>query len=279
VTSSGLQPIWVCRLWRSRLLHRKGYFRQRLNRAGHPREEPAEWDVEAHLEAPPPRVTINGRPIIVRAWQRSVTRSAARRCPSISSTPTSGERARRSRALTFLVQERCRVPADPGGSARTADASMLLRRCSHESGKISPVPSASPTTWLLRLDLPRRSLAEPAPGRETVRVWPIAICRRANSSSAWVNATHTASKESEPTSDGAVGTCSRRRELFRSRRSVRPASTTRRPGDQARSLFSQRRRKVPASLGDGEDRAPSIRSYRFETRCVAGLVRTMLRVS
>jgi starch phosphorylase len=57
------------------LLHRKGYFRQRLNRAGHQREEPADWDVEAHLEPLPARVTvtINGRPVIVRAWQRSVT--------------------------------------------------------------------------------------------------------------------------------------------------------------------------------------------------------------
>jgi starch phosphorylase len=57
------------------LLHRKGYFRQRLNRAGHQREEPADWNVEAHLEALPARVTvtINSRPVIVRAWRRCVT--------------------------------------------------------------------------------------------------------------------------------------------------------------------------------------------------------------
>ena len=57
------------------LLHRKGYFRQRLDATGRQREEPAEWDVEAHLEALPTRVTvtINGQPVVVRAWRRRVT--------------------------------------------------------------------------------------------------------------------------------------------------------------------------------------------------------------
>jgi glycogen phosphorylase len=57
------------------LLHRKGYFRQRLDAAGRQREEPAEWNVEAHLEALPARVTVtvSGRPVVVRAWRRQVT--------------------------------------------------------------------------------------------------------------------------------------------------------------------------------------------------------------
>jgi starch phosphorylase len=57
------------------LLHRKGYFRQRLDAAGRQREEPAEWNVEAHLEALPARVTvtISGRPVVVNAWRRRVT--------------------------------------------------------------------------------------------------------------------------------------------------------------------------------------------------------------
>jgi starch phosphorylase len=57
------------------LLHRKGYFRQRLDATGRQREEPAEWNVEAHLEALPTRVTvtINGQPVVVRAWRRRVT--------------------------------------------------------------------------------------------------------------------------------------------------------------------------------------------------------------
>ena len=57
------------------LLHRKGYFSQRLDDGGRQREQSAEWSVEAHLEALSARVTvtINGRPVIVRAWRRRVT--------------------------------------------------------------------------------------------------------------------------------------------------------------------------------------------------------------
>jgi starch phosphorylase len=56
------------------LLHRKGYFRQRLDAAGQQHEEPAEWNVDAALELLPARITvpINGRSVVVRAWQRSV---------------------------------------------------------------------------------------------------------------------------------------------------------------------------------------------------------------
>ena len=56
------------------LLHRKGYFRQRLDGAGRQREEPTEWNVAASLEPVTPRVTlgIEGRSVVVRAWQRVV---------------------------------------------------------------------------------------------------------------------------------------------------------------------------------------------------------------
>src|SRR5512134_1000206 len=56
------------------LLHRKGYFHQQLDRAGRQREAPSEWNIAASLEPLPTRVTvmINGRPVVVRAWQRSV---------------------------------------------------------------------------------------------------------------------------------------------------------------------------------------------------------------
>jgi starch phosphorylase len=56
------------------LLHRKGYFRQQLDAAGRQREQAAEWDVEATLEPLSTRiiVTINGRPVVVRPWQRIV---------------------------------------------------------------------------------------------------------------------------------------------------------------------------------------------------------------
>ena len=57
------------------LLHRKGYFRQKLDDKGRQYEEPAEWNVDAHLEVVPTRVTvtIDGRPVVVRAWRRRVT--------------------------------------------------------------------------------------------------------------------------------------------------------------------------------------------------------------
>ena len=56
------------------LLHRKGYFRQRLDAEGQQREEPTEWDVEAALTPLPPRITVAicGRPVVVRAWRRNV---------------------------------------------------------------------------------------------------------------------------------------------------------------------------------------------------------------
>jgi starch phosphorylase len=56
------------------LLHRKGYFRQRLDAAGRQREEPAEWRVDTSLQLLPVRVVvhINGRSVVVRAWRRLV---------------------------------------------------------------------------------------------------------------------------------------------------------------------------------------------------------------
>ena len=56
------------------LLHRKGYFYQRLDASGWQTEEPAEWVVEDFLEEQPPRVTVNleGRPVQIRAWKYEV---------------------------------------------------------------------------------------------------------------------------------------------------------------------------------------------------------------
>lgn len=56
------------------LLHRKGYFRQRLDAAGRQREEASVWNVAAHLEPLPARVsvTVNGRAVVVRAWRHTV---------------------------------------------------------------------------------------------------------------------------------------------------------------------------------------------------------------
>lgn len=53
------------------LLHRKGYFDQRLDAEGNQVESPSHWSPEHHLELLSPRVTvvIEGRPVTIRAWQ------------------------------------------------------------------------------------------------------------------------------------------------------------------------------------------------------------------
>ena len=56
------------------LLHRKGYFRQRLDSAGNQTESPAPWDFEQALEPMVPRVfvPISGKAVMVRAWRMVV---------------------------------------------------------------------------------------------------------------------------------------------------------------------------------------------------------------
>jgi starch phosphorylase len=53
------------------LLHRKGYFDQRLDAYGNQLETPSKWSPETHLELLPAQVTvtIEGREVRVRAWQ------------------------------------------------------------------------------------------------------------------------------------------------------------------------------------------------------------------
>src|ERR1035437_2740695 len=56
------------------LLHRKGYFYQRLDASGWQTEEPAEWVVQDFLAEMPPRITVKleGRPVQIRAWKYEV---------------------------------------------------------------------------------------------------------------------------------------------------------------------------------------------------------------
>jgi len=56
------------------LLHRKGYFYQRLDSAGRQIEEPVDWAVNDYLTEMPPRisVTIEGRAVALRAWKYDV---------------------------------------------------------------------------------------------------------------------------------------------------------------------------------------------------------------
>lgn len=56
------------------LLHRKGYFYQRLDPSGWQTEEPVEWVVDDFVHELPPRVsvTIEGRTVQIRAWEYDV---------------------------------------------------------------------------------------------------------------------------------------------------------------------------------------------------------------
>ena len=65
------------------LLHRKGYFRQRLDATGWQIEEPAGWSVETILEEMPGRaaVTLEGRTVHLRSWRYEVSGSGGSRVP------------------------------------------------------------------------------------------------------------------------------------------------------------------------------------------------------
>jgi len=56
------------------LLHRKGYFYQRLDAGGQQSEEPVEWVVEDFLEAMPQRanVCLEGETVALRVWRYRV---------------------------------------------------------------------------------------------------------------------------------------------------------------------------------------------------------------
>lgn len=66
------------------LLHRDGYFHQRLDQAGRQREEAVRWTVEGVLEPLAARiaVTISGRSVVVRAW-RYLVRGAVAAVPVV----------------------------------------------------------------------------------------------------------------------------------------------------------------------------------------------------
>lgn len=65
------------------LLHRKGYFRQHLDARGRQTESPAAWQPEQFLQPLPSRiaVTIEGRPVSIRAWRYVITGSSGHPVP------------------------------------------------------------------------------------------------------------------------------------------------------------------------------------------------------
>ena len=71
------------------LLHRKGYFYQRLDSSGRQIEEPVDWPVNDFLTELPQRasVTIEGRTVVLRAWKYDVAGPGDFQCRFIFSTP------------------------------------------------------------------------------------------------------------------------------------------------------------------------------------------------
>jgi len=65
------------------LLHRKGYFFQRLNAEGWQHEEPVAWPVHDHLEPLEPRadVEIEGRTVHLRAWRYRIQGASGSEVP------------------------------------------------------------------------------------------------------------------------------------------------------------------------------------------------------
>jgi starch phosphorylase len=65
------------------LLHRKGYFFQRLDGEGHQYEEPAAWPVDEFLQPANGtcQVEIEGRKVTVRAWRYLITGTSGAEVP------------------------------------------------------------------------------------------------------------------------------------------------------------------------------------------------------
>jgi len=87
------------------LLHRKGYFRQRLDSAGRQHEEPIEWAIEEYAKQLPARVTISigGRQVAVRAWERKVTGAGGATVPVYFLDTDLAENAPDDRVLSHFL--------------------------------------------------------------------------------------------------------------------------------------------------------------------------------
>ena len=87
------------------LLHRKGYFFQRLDDSGWQNEEPVHWVVEDFLTEAPARVevVIEGRPVRVRAWQYLVEGTGGFRVPVYFLDTDLPENSNWDRTLTHFL--------------------------------------------------------------------------------------------------------------------------------------------------------------------------------
>ena len=84
------------------LVHRKGYFRQRLDAAGNQTEEPVDWPVAERLASLAPRVTvaIEGRSVQLRAWRYDVRGISGHVVPVLFLDADLPENAAEDRCLT-----------------------------------------------------------------------------------------------------------------------------------------------------------------------------------
>lgn len=101
------------------LLHRKGYFHQRLDSSGWQREEPVAWSPDDFLTELPQRatVTIEGRPVHLRAWRYEVRGVDGFAVPVYFLDSDLPENAEPDRALTHYLY---------GGDARYRLAQEVL---------------------------------------------------------------------------------------------------------------------------------------------------------
>jgi len=87
------------------LLHRKGYFYQRVSSSGEQTEEPVAWSVEDHVTEVPARITvgIEGRDVAVRAWRYKVHGAGGHVVPVYFLDTDLPENAPQDRVLTHQL--------------------------------------------------------------------------------------------------------------------------------------------------------------------------------
>ncbi|MBN2560958.1 MAG: alpha-glucan family phosphorylase [Phycisphaerae bacterium] len=84
------------------LVHRRGYFYQRLDAEGVQTEEPVDWALDDYLKPLEPRatVTLEGRPVQIAAWQFDIVGAAGFTVPVVLLDTDLPENAEGDRAIT-----------------------------------------------------------------------------------------------------------------------------------------------------------------------------------
>ena len=87
------------------LLHRRGYFHQRVDSLGRQSEEPVSWAVDDFLEPMEPRATVEleGRPVQIRAWRYRLKGAAGHVVPVYLLDSNLKENTVQDRTLTDVL--------------------------------------------------------------------------------------------------------------------------------------------------------------------------------